>query len=101
VVNANWVFEFDRRSYAQPEEYRNGRVFEMAKLEAKSEVSGFIWKIETVLGQRVVKGDTLILVESMKMEIPVVAEADGVVVEIRVEEGAAINEGNTVAVLEI
>jgi acetyl-CoA carboxylase biotin carboxyl carrier protein len=37
----------------------------------------------------------------MKMEIPVVAEADGVVVEIRVEEGAAINEGNTVAVLEI
>ncbi|MBR0820190.1 biotin/lipoyl-binding carrier protein [Bradyrhizobium liaoningense] len=73
----------------------------MAKLEAKSEVSGFVWKVETELGKRVVKGDTLILIESMKMEIPVVAEADGVVVKISVEEGAAVNEGNTVAVLEI
>ncbi len=73
----------------------------MAKLEAKSEVSGFVWKVETELGKRVAKGDTLILIESMKMEIPVVAEADGVVVRISVEEGAAVNEGNTVAVLEI
>ena len=54
----------------------------MAKLQAKSEVSGFVWKIETAPGQRVAKGDTLILIESMKMEIPVVADADGVVVSI-------------------
>ncbi|MBR0799624.1 biotin/lipoyl-binding carrier protein [Bradyrhizobium jicamae] len=73
----------------------------MAKLEAKSEVSGFIWKIETTPGQRVAKGDTLLLIESMKMEIPVVAEADGVVVAIAVEEGGAVDEGNTVAVLEV
>jgi len=73
----------------------------MAKLEAKSEVSGSVWRVETELGKRVAKGDTLILIESMKMEIPVVAEADGVVVKISVEEGAAVNEGNTVAVLEI
>ena len=73
----------------------------MAKLEAKSEVSGFVWKIETALGQRVAKGDTLIVIESMKMEIPVVAEADGIVVGISVEEGGAVNEGSTVAVLEI
>jgi len=73
----------------------------MAKLQAKSEVSGFVWKIETALGQRVAKGDTLILIESMKMEIPVVAEADGVVVTIAVEEGAAVDEGSTVAVLEV
>ncbi|MBR0934282.1 biotin/lipoyl-binding carrier protein [Bradyrhizobium jicamae] len=73
----------------------------MAKLEAKSEVSGFIWKIETAPGQRVAKGDTLLLIESMKMEIPVVAEADGVVVAIAVEEGGAVDEGNTVAVLEV
>jgi acetyl-CoA carboxylase biotin carboxyl carrier protein len=46
-------------------------------------------------------GDTLILIDSKKMEIPVVAEADGMVVKISVEEGAAVNEGNTVAVLEI
>lgn len=73
----------------------------MAKLEAKSEVSGFVWKVETVLGQRVTKGDTLLVIESMKMEIPVVAEADGVVVAIAVGEGGTVNEGNTVAVLEV
>lgn len=73
----------------------------MARLEAKSEVSGFVWKVETAIGQQFAKGDTLILIESMKMEIPVVAEADGVVVTIPVEEGAAVNEGHTVAVLEV
>lgn len=73
----------------------------MAKVEAKSEVSGFIWKIETEVGKRVVAGDTLILIESMKMEIPVVAEVDGVVAKIVVEEGAAVDEGSTVVVLEV
>jgi acetyl-CoA carboxylase biotin carboxyl carrier protein len=64
-------------------------------------VSGFIWKIETAPGQRVAKGDTLVVIESMKMEIPVVAEADGVIISIPVEEGGAVNEGNIVAVLEV
>jgi acetyl-CoA carboxylase biotin carboxyl carrier protein len=73
----------------------------MPKLEAKSEVSGFVWKVETAPGQRVAKGDTLVVIESMKMEIPVIAEADGVVVTIAVEEGGAVTEGHTVAVLEI
>jgi acetyl-CoA carboxylase biotin carboxyl carrier protein len=73
----------------------------MSKLEARSEVSGFVWKIETAPGQRVAKGDTLVLIESMKMEIPVIAEVDGVVVSIAVKEGAAVNEGSTIAVLEI
>ena len=73
----------------------------MAKLEALSEVSGFVWKVEKEPGQRVARGETLILIESMKMEIPVVAEADGVVVTISVEEGAAVSEGSTVAVLEV
>jgi acetyl-CoA carboxylase biotin carboxyl carrier protein len=73
----------------------------MPKFEAKSEVAGFVWKIETAPGQRVAKGDTLIVIESMKMEIPVVAEADGVVVSIAVEEGGAVNEGVTVAVIDV
>jgi acetyl-CoA carboxylase biotin carboxyl carrier protein len=73
----------------------------MSKREARSEVSGFVWKIEATLGQQVAKGDTLILIESMKMEIPVIAEVDGVVVAISVEEGAAVNEGSTVVILEI
>jgi acetyl-CoA carboxylase biotin carboxyl carrier protein len=74
---------------------------EMSKLEARSEVSGFVWKIEVASGQQVAKGDTLVLIESMKMEIPIIAEAQGVVVAITVEEGAAVNEGSTVAILEI
>jgi acetyl-CoA carboxylase biotin carboxyl carrier protein len=73
----------------------------MSKREARSEVSGFVWKIEAAPGQRVAKGDTLILIESMKMEIPVIAEVDGVVVAITVKEGAAVNEGSTVAILEM
>jgi acetyl-CoA carboxylase biotin carboxyl carrier protein len=75
--------------------------YEMSKLEARSEVSGFVWKIEVTSGQQVAKGDTLVLIESMKMEIPIIAEAQGVVVAITVEEGAAVNEGSTVAILEI
>lgn len=54
-----------------------------------------------VPGQKVARGDTLVVIESMKMEIPVIAEVDGVVVSISVEEGGAVDEGKTVAVLEI
>jgi acetyl-CoA carboxylase biotin carboxyl carrier protein len=81
------------------EERRKG--FGMPKWEAKSEVSGFVWKVETAPGQKVAKGDTLVVIESMKMEIPVIAEVDGVVVSISVEEGGAVDEGKTVAVLEV
>jgi acetyl-CoA carboxylase biotin carboxyl carrier protein len=72
----------------------------MSKFEVRSEVSGFVWKVETAPGQRVAKGDTLVVIESMKMEIPITAEADGVVVTIKVEEGRAVNEGSTVVILE-
>jgi biotin carboxyl carrier protein len=47
---------------------------EMSKLEARSEVSGFVWKIEVASGQQVAKGDTLVLIESMKMEIPIIGQ---------------------------
>jgi acetyl-CoA carboxylase biotin carboxyl carrier protein len=73
----------------------------MSKLEVRSEVSGFVWKIETTPGQRVAAGETLILIESMKMEIPVMTETAGVVVAITVEEGGAVNEGSTVVILEV
>ena len=73
----------------------------MAKLEARSEVSGSIWKIEVALGQKVADGDILVLVESMKMEIPVVAETAGTVASILIAEGEAITEGQSVVVLEI
>jgi biotin carboxyl carrier protein len=72
----------------------------MAKLEAKSEVSGSVWKIEVALGQKVAEGDILVLIESMKMEIPVVAESAGTVASILIAEGEAITEGQSVVTLE-
>ncbi len=72
----------------------------MAKLAAKSEVSGSVWKIEVTLGQKVAEGDILVLIESMKMEIPVIAEQAGAVASILVAEGEAITEGQSVVTLE-
>jgi acetyl-CoA carboxylase biotin carboxyl carrier protein len=72
----------------------------MAKLAAKSDVSGTVWKIEVVPGQKVAEGDTLVLIESMKMEIPVIAERAGTVASILVAEGDAITEGQSVVTLE-
>ncbi|MDB5875881.1 MAG: hypothetical protein JWQ07_5323 [Ramlibacter sp.] len=72
----------------------------MGKLEAKSEVSGSVWKIEVELGQKVAEGDILVLIESMKMEIPVVVETAGTVASILVAEGEAITEGQSVVILE-
>jgi acetyl-CoA carboxylase biotin carboxyl carrier protein len=72
----------------------------MAKLAAKSDVSGSVWKIEVTLGQKVAEGDTLVLIESMKMEIPVIAETAGTVASILVAEGDGIIEGQSVVTLE-
>lgn len=72
----------------------------MGKLQAKSEVSGSVWKIETAVGQNVAEGDVLMLIESMKMEIPVVVEKAGKVASILVAEGDVIAEGQAVAILD-
>jgi acetyl-CoA carboxylase biotin carboxyl carrier protein len=64
------------------------------------EVSGNVWKVEVSVGQKVKQGDTLAIIESMKMEIPVEAPQDGVVQEVLVKEGEAIAEGDAVAVLQ-
>jgi urea carboxylase len=57
----------------------------------KSEIAATIWKIEVSAGSRVSEGDTLAILESMKMEIPVSAPFDGLVVSILVSEGAIID----------
>ena len=72
----------------------------MAKIEAKSEVNGAVWKIEVQPGLQVEAGATLMLIESMKMEIPVIAEDGGTVALILVKEGDPVTEGQTVAILE-
>lgn len=67
--------------------------------KVRSEITGSVWKVEVAVGQSVAEGDTLVIVESMKMEIPVEAPAAGTVAEIRVAEGEPVAEGAIVAVL--
>ena len=71
----------------------------MANVEIESEVTGTVWKVETEVGQAVAEGDVLLILESMKMEIPVEAPQAGTVAEIRVEPEAAVDEGQVVVVL--
>lgn len=70
------------------------------KSRVAAEVAGKVWKIEAAIGQSVVADDTLIIIESMKMEIPVVAPRAGVVSEIMVLEGDPVAEGQIVVVLD-
>jgi acetyl-CoA carboxylase biotin carboxyl carrier protein len=63
-----------------------------------AEVVGKIWKIEARPGASLEAGDVILIVESMKMEIPVVAPAAGKLLELRVKEGDMVNEGDVVAV---
>ena len=62
-------------------------------MKVLSEVSGSVWKVEVAVGQAVAEGDTLLIVESMKMEIPVAAPAAGLVQEIFVAEGEMVEDG--------
>ncbi len=70
------------------------------RIKVEAEVAGKIWKIEASVGQSVAADDTLILIESMKMEIPVAAPRAGTIVEILVAEGDAVVEGQVVVVLD-
>lgn len=67
--------------------------------EVKSEIAGRIWKVLASVGQSVAADDSLLIIESMKMEIPVVAPRNGVIREIRVAEGDEIAEGQLLAVI--
>ena len=71
----------------------------MAELRVKSEIAGSVWKIEVAVGDKVAEDDTLIVLESMKMEIPLLAPKAGTVLEILVTEGEAIAEGDVAVVL--
>ena len=70
----------------------------MAEVEAH--ITGTVWKIEIAVGDRVDEGDTVVILESMKMEMPVEAEDPGTVKEIRVAEGQSVSEGDTLVVLD-
>ena len=72
----------------------------MARIEVESEVTGRIWKIITESGNEVSEGDTILILESMKMEIPVESPCDGTLVEILFAEGDPVIEEQAVAIIE-
>jgi biotin carboxyl carrier protein len=68
--------------------------------EVKAELVGSLWKIVTEVGQAVEEDDTLMILESMKMEIPITSPITGTVTAILVREGDVVQEGQTVAIVE-
>ncbi len=72
----------------------------MAIVDVKTEVAGIVWKIVATPGQTVGEDDAVIILESMKMEIPVFAPKSGTVAEILPAEGDAVDEGAVVARIE-
>ena len=68
--------------------------------EVEAQIAGSVWKIEKSVGDEVAEEDVLLIIESMKMEIPVESPCAGRVAEIRVEEGDSIEEGAILALIE-
>jgi biotin carboxyl carrier protein len=68
--------------------------------EVKAELVGSVWKITSKVGDKVAEEDVFLILESMKMEIPVTAPRAGTVKEIRVKEGEVVKEGQVLVVLE-
>jgi biotin carboxyl carrier protein len=67
--------------------------------EVRAEMVANVWKVVVTQGDTVEEGDTLVILESMKMEIPVVAESGGTVSELKVAEGDVVQEGDVIAVI--
>ena len=68
--------------------------------KVRAAITGGVWKVEVALGQSVSEGDTLVIVESMKMEIPISAPASGVVTEILIAEGEPVADDQVVVHLD-
>ena len=72
----------------------------MARYPVESEVIGNVWKVEVAVGDRVAEGDVLVILESMKMEIPVESPQAGTVTELLVQAEDSVEEDQVVAVIE-
>lgn len=68
--------------------------------EVRASMAGSVWKIIVKPGDSVESGQDIVILESMKMEIPIGAEISGTVSEIKVNEGDFVNEGDVIAVIE-
>jgi acetyl-CoA carboxylase biotin carboxyl carrier protein len=89
-----WIGRRDDPTRLDQESGRRG-----LSIEVEAQITGSVWKIETSVGVDVEEEDVLLIIESMKMEIPVEAPGAGRVTEIRVREGQAIEEGDVLVVL--
>jgi acetyl-CoA carboxylase biotin carboxyl carrier protein len=69
-------------------------------MEVRAEMVANVWKVVVAQGDSVADGDTLVILESMKMEIPVLAEGDGTVSVLHVSEGDVVQEGDVIAVID-
>ena len=67
--------------------------------EIRAEMVANVWKVVASAGDTVTEGDTLVILESMKMEIPVLAESDGTLAELAVNEGDVVQEGDLIAII--
>jgi len=73
----------------------------VAEERVRSEMTGKVWKIVAKVGDKVAEGDEIMILESMKMEIPVMVSADGTIKEFLVGEGDEVTEDQDIAVLEV
>ncbi|WP_067724471.1 acetyl-CoA carboxylase biotin carboxyl carrier protein subunit [Oceanobacillus damuensis] len=70
------------------------------KIEVTSQMTGNVWKVVVAKGEQVEEDQEILILESMKMEIPVVSPDDGTIIELKVEEGDFVSEGDVIAILE-
>jgi acetyl-CoA carboxylase biotin carboxyl carrier protein len=69
-------------------------------IDVPAHITGTVWKIEKKAGEEVSAGDVLVILESMKMEMPVEAPEAGKIAEVRCQEGQAVSEGEVLVVLD-
>jgi acetyl-CoA carboxylase biotin carboxyl carrier protein len=72
----------------------------MAIIDVKTEITGYVWKILKTVGDEVEENEPILILESMKMEIPVAAPEEGLLTEILTNEGETVTEGTVVARIE-
>jgi len=68
--------------------------------EIKASMAGSIWQIHVSVGDQVAKGQDVVVLESMKMELPIATESAGIVKEVKMGEGDFVNEGDVILVIE-
>jgi acetyl-CoA carboxylase biotin carboxyl carrier protein len=100
TMTASWAGTVVRGGYSAANPVRTRRPGGRSLPDVEAHITGTVWKIEVAVGDQVDEGDTVVILESMKMEMPVEAEDAGTVAEILCEEGQAVNEGDALVVLD-